>query len=143
MLPFLVDMAQLFESFVAEWLRTHLPSGLEVRFQDPVHLGDDHGLKFRIDMVLVDTRTGETVAVLDTKYKAKGRVESADFAQIVAYAKMKRCVNGFLLYPIEPENPLDQTLDDLRIRSLSFCLEGDIEANGVHLLQKLTSALGY
>jgi len=37
MLPFLVDMARLYELFVAEWLKTRLPKGWSVESQERVH----------------------------------------------------------------------------------------------------------
>ena len=38
MLPFLIDMAKLYEKFVAEWLRVHLPSHLRVREQEKLSI---------------------------------------------------------------------------------------------------------
>src|SRR5262249_32145991 len=39
-LPFLVNMARLFERFVAEWLRAHLPQEFELQDQEAVPIGE-------------------------------------------------------------------------------------------------------
>ena len=73
MLPFLLSMPRLFELFVAEWLKVHLPPSLGIKIQEKVKIGDDHGLKFEIDLVLYDAFTGRALCVLDTKYKIDER----------------------------------------------------------------------
>jgi hypothetical protein len=88
-------MARLFERFVAEWLRVHLPEGLELQDQEDVPIGEGWGISFTIDMVLYDRKTGRPMAVLDTKYKPVDRpqdefwerVKSIDyvfFAEVLA-----------------------------------------------------------
>ena len=46
MIPFLIDMAMLFERFVAAWLRVHLPKNLRLRVQEDVDLTEAGDLKF-------------------------------------------------------------------------------------------------
>lgn len=141
MLPFLVSMSRLFELFVAEWLKDHLPPGLGVRAQQRVRIGEEKRLAFQIDLVLVDEETGEALAVLDTKYKAAGRPEASDVEQIVAYAHSKGCEKGFLLYPKRLSRQLDEQVGDIRVRSLIFDLSGDLEENGGQFLDRLLSSV--
>src|ERR1043166_6397276 len=54
MLPFLIDMSRLYELFVAEWLKQHLPTSLALQAQERVDIGPGDDLHFRIDLVLYD-----------------------------------------------------------------------------------------
>lgn len=141
MLPFLVDMARLYEQFVAEWLRAHLPSGYQLKAQEPV---DVDRVRAVIDLVLLETGTGQVRCVLDTKYKAPARPANEDIYQIVAYAKLKKCRQAILVYPAALPEPLDTMWDDIRLRSLTFSLAGDLEQAGQQFLQDLgISALAH
>lgn len=131
--PFLVNMARLFELFVAEWLRAHLPSGWRTTSQERVSLGQREAVRFDIDLVLYDA-AGEVYAVLDTKYKAPDKASNPDFNQVVTYAKAKGCHRAALVYPTPLPTPLDVHLGDLHVRSLTFALDGDLEAAGQRFL---------
>ena len=130
MLPFLVDMARLYELFVAEWLNTNLPHGLTLRAQERVGLGAHDRLHFDIDLVLYDTHTEDASHVLDTKYKRPQSPDTADIAQVVTYAKLKRCREAALVYPVQLERPVDEMVGDIRVRSLTFGLQGDLDEAG-------------
>jgi 5-methylcytosine-specific restriction enzyme subunit McrC len=96
--PFLVDMAQLFERFVAEWLRKHLLPEYELRGQWHVPLSEQGRLQFIIDLVLWDRRTRKPVCVLDTKYKKEeDGTASDDVAQVMAYAATQGCKRAVLI----------------------------------------------
>lgn len=138
MLPFLVNMPRLFELFVAEWLYAHLPAGLELKIQEKVEIRKEKGLHFEIDLVLYE-QSGEVRSVLDTKYKAPEGPGTSDIAQVVTYATMKRCHEGVLIYPIILQQPLDEWVDDIRLRTLSFCLDGDLEKAGEIFMGELLS----
>ncbi|GIK38544.1 MAG: hypothetical protein BroJett011_23770 [Chloroflexota bacterium] len=139
MLPFLVDMARLYELFVAEWLRAHLPPHLELKAQEQVDLSTANALHFQIDLSLYEKSTGATRYILDTKYKA-GPPSADDIAQVMAYARVKRSTEAILVYPTPLPQPLDTTLDGLRIRSLTFALSGDLEQAGQRFLRDLLPA---
>ncbi|MCQ3980773.1 MAG: restriction endonuclease, partial [Anaerolineae bacterium] len=139
MLPFLVDMARLYELFVAEWLRAHLPAHLELKIQEQVDLSPANALHFQIDLSLYEKSTGATRYILDTKYKA-GPPSADDIAQVMAYARVKRSTEAILVYPTPLPQPLDTTLDGLRIRSLTFALSGDLEQAGQRFLRDLLPA---
>lgn len=141
MLPFLIDMADLFERFVAQWLEAHLPEGYRIKAQEYVWIGDDKNLRFEIDLVLYDSSADAPLCVLDTKYKIKGRPETSDLEQIVAYAVSKDCANGFLIYPMRFPRMFDERVGDIRVRSLSFPLDGDLEQRGRQFLELLLTAV--
>ena len=99
MSAFLINMAGLYEHFVAEWLGTHLPAGLDLEVQETVRLSKEGDIKFAIDLVVSDRRSGEALAVLDTKYKAPSGPSADDLQQVIAYAQIKRCKEALLIYP--------------------------------------------
>ena len=142
MLPFLVDMARLYERFVAEWLKAHretvlLPQGLDIKSQERLYVGEGKEIYFDIDLVLQDVATGVAKYVLDTKYKVPTAPASSDIAQVVAYAEAKGCQEAILVYPMPLVEPLDIRVGRIRIRSLTFSLAGDLEQAGYKFLQDL------
>ena len=139
-LPFLVNMARLYELFVAEWLKAHLPSNVSLSIQEKVDVGEGDVLSFNIDLVLYDAETGKARCVLDTKYKAKEKPEPDDVAQVVAYAEMKRCSEAILVYPTPLPRPLDEWVGNIRVQSIPFSLKGDLEAAGQSFLRRLLSS---
>ena len=139
MLPFLVDMARLFELFVAEWLRAHLPSEFMLSAQERVVISDAEHLHFNIDLVLSDASTGRPMCVLDTKYKAKETPDPSDITQVIAYAEIKHCNSALLIYPQPLSKPLDASFGKIRVRSVTFSLEGDLEEAGRLFLDSLIS----
>jgi 5-methylcytosine-specific restriction enzyme subunit McrC len=138
MLPFLIDMAGLFELFVAEWLRAHLPAGLSLHVQHHMNIGDDAALQFQIDLAIVDDVTGVTRFVLDTKYKS-GPVAQPDVYQLVTYATAMKCGEAILVYPTKLAKPLDERIGSIRVRSVAFDLGGDLEAAGQAFLGAVVS----
>jgi 5-methylcytosine-specific restriction enzyme subunit McrC len=136
--PFLINMATLFEQFVAEWLTQNLTAPWSLKSQETVYVGDNHDLHLQIDMVLYD-ENGHASAILDTKYKTPSKPSQADISQIVTYAKAKNCHEAILVYPEPLPRPLDIWLDDLHIRSLTFPLDSDLETAGQQFLQNVLS----
>lgn len=137
MLPFLVDMAHLYERFVAKWLKAHLPSELQLEVQERVNIGETGSLFFDIDLVLSDAATGATRCVLDTKYKDSGRPAPDDIHQMISYAHTKGCSEAILVYPTPLKQPLDETIRGIRVRSLTFSLDDDLEQAGRAFMQRL------
>lgn len=140
MLPFLVDMARLYERFVAEWLKAHqatilLPQGLDIKSQERLYISPN--IYFNIDLLLNDVETGVTKYVLDTKYKPPTKRDPSDITQMVAYAEAKECQEAILVYPMPLAKPLDIKIGRIRIRSLTFSLEGDLEQAGSRFLENL------
>lgn len=114
-LPFLVDMARLYESYVASWLRAHLDAGFRLDAQQSYALGPGGTPRITIDLVLRDRRTGETVAVLDTKYKTDASPSASDLQQIVAYAVARDCRRAVLIYPRPLSTPFNSRYGRSRV----------------------------
>jgi len=136
MLPFLIDMARLYEMFVAEWLAVNLPQEYNIKPQEQVRL-DTASLTFRLDLVLYQCDTGRPVCVLDTKYKAGGSPSQDDIFQIVTYAKLKNCQEDILVYPIRHNPPLDVYIGDVHVRGLAFRIDGDLDEAGQYFINDL------
>ncbi|MCX6000142.1 MAG: restriction endonuclease [Chloroflexi bacterium] len=137
MVPFLVDMARLFELFVAEWLNAHLPAWLLLKAQEMIVLDEAAGLHFDIDLVLVDRSTGMVRCVLDTKYKAASSPAEVDIQKATAYAESTGCRDAYLIYPRRLAPRLDVKVGRVRVRSLTFVLDGDLEEAGQAFLKHL------
>jgi 5-methylcytosine-specific restriction enzyme subunit McrC len=137
MLPFLVNMARLYELFVAEWLKAHLPPGFNLKVQEKVNIGQANTLYFDIDLVLYEAKTGAIRCVLDTKYKAPNAPAPDDVSQVVTYAEAKGCREAILIYPIPLSQPLDEMIGNIRVRSLTFSLDNDLEHAGQIFVKEL------
>lgn len=141
MLPFLVDVALLYERFVAEWLRLHLPLNMRLKAQEQVDVDREGRIQFKVDLVMYDAETDAPLCVLDTKYKNPNSPATDDIAQVIAYAEAKGCRHAFLIYPARIPNALDAVVGTKRVTNLIFALEGDIEQQGQSFMQSLRNAL--
>ena len=130
-------MANLYELFVAEWLKAHLPPDYVIKPQERVDLTKSGDLFFKIDLVLYHIGFTNPICVLDTKYKLSEDPSSDDIAQVVSYAQTKDCNEAVLIYPSPLKHSLDGWAGDIRIRSLTFSLDGDLEEAGQEFLHQL------
>jgi 5-methylcytosine-specific restriction enzyme subunit McrC len=138
MVPFLVDMARLFELFVFEWLRVKLPVHMVLKAQERVSFGEEGNLSIKIDLVLYDAEKHEVRCVMDTKYKKPAYApESSDFNQAVTYATAKGCREAILIYPAHLAKPFDYPCGPIRVRSLAFDLSGDLDEAGSQLMEEI------
>lgn len=138
MLPILVNMDNLFERFVLEWLRIHMPKRYLVHGQENVEFQMGNVVTIKIDISIEDLESGQTAFILDTKYKTPDRPDAHDLEQIIAYAEAKACRRAALIYPIELPSPIrGKWGKSIEARSLSFILSGDIEESGEELLAQL------
>ena len=132
--PFLVNMAQLFEQFVAEWLANHLPAGYRVRVQHRLAAGP---FTITPDLVLED-EVGRPLAVLDTKYKTPLQPAPEDVYQVAFYASNGLgCGRAVLVYPQPLARPLNQQYEQVLVETLPFDVRGDLAQAG----QAFVSAL--
>jgi 5-methylcytosine-specific restriction enzyme subunit McrC len=138
MLPILVDMEKLFELFVVEWLSQNIPPQYQVCGQANVQFQMGQIVTIKIDITIEDFKEGGTCFVLDTKYKGAHQPSSSDIEQVVAYAEAKECRNAALIYPIALSSPVcGMWGKDIRIDTLIFSLDGDLEQAGARFLDQL------
>ena len=138
MLPILIDMEKLFELFVVEWLKKHMPSHYLVLGQENVRFQMGYVVSIDIDITIEDTNTGRTCFVLDTKYKSPDKPSSEDLMQVVAYAEAKNCRNAALVYPLLLPKPIAGLWGaDIHVESFAFQLDVDLDEAGQRLLQRL------
>jgi 5-methylcytosine-specific restriction enzyme subunit McrC len=139
MTPFVVRMPKLFESFVASDLAGRLPQDLTLRTQETIVVDADFRLRFDVDIVIADRTSGRVVMVLDTKYKNHPTPSTDDVSQVVTYAVASRTRLAILIYPTRHRS-VEACIGDVRVRRLSFDLEGDLEAAGARLAQQIVAA---
>ena len=137
MIPFLVNMARLFELFMAEWLRAHLPPQFSIKSQEVISLDQEGTINFKIDLVLYNERNKTPLCVLDTKYKGSDSQPDEDIKQVAFYAMAKECSLALLIYPIPLLTPIDITIRGIRVKSLTFALGGDLKHAGNEFIQDL------
>ncbi|MEZ4731446.1 MAG: hypothetical protein R3E79_30380 [Caldilineaceae bacterium] len=70
-IPFVVEMARLYERFVAAWLQRHGDGHWRVQVQETHPISNDQ--RFAIDLVFYDAASGAVRWVMDTKYKVAAR----------------------------------------------------------------------
>jgi len=104
------------------------PGRLSRLAQEKFLIQPQDDLHFRIDVVL-RAANGQPVIVLDTKYKV-GPPSADDIAQIVAYAAAKDCHEAVLVYPSTEVSQIEERVGDIRVRTLPFSLEGDLDQGG-------------
>lgn len=141
MVPFLVDMARLFELFVARWLSKNLDPQYSLGEQQPFTVSEKGKLRMLMDMVLYRRDTNIPICVLDTKYKAHSSVANDDYNQVVAYADGLNCETAFLIYPRQLEYPLDEKPGKIRVKTLVFDVSDDLDYSGDLLRKNLYEAL--
>ncbi len=156
----LFAMNDLFEAYIAALARRALRhSDLTVHSQGGLRYclmeeGEGGSKRFQTTPDILIKRQGETVMVIDTKWKLIGRnpedkkrgVSQADVYQMMAYARLYRCQEVMLLYPHHAGLGIDvldagygmlEGEERLRIASVDLVLG---EASVVGRLTELTSA---
>ncbi|MDJ0600917.1 MAG: restriction endonuclease [Crocosphaera sp.] len=130
-LPFLVNMNQLYEKFVAAWLQKHLPQHLGIKTQYRVEYDN---FSFKIDLIIYNKNTQDNLYVLDTKYKTT--ITQNDIYQIITYTFEQNCNYAILITP-SPNNSIDDKVNNIYIRTINFSLDENIETEGNKFLQQL------
>jgi 5-methylcytosine-specific restriction enzyme subunit McrC len=137
MMPFLVNMAKLFELFVATWLRKHLLGSLQVLEHQRYDFHARGGGSFDADLVIRDAESGRALCVMDTKYKVRPSPNSDDVAQVVAYAVAFGAPEAVLIYPSALAANERFVVGNVIVRTLAFHLNGDLEQAGNQFVQGL------
>lgn len=138
MLPILVNMERLFELFVFQWLKRHVPARYIVHGQETVQFEMGQKVSIKIDITIEDLQTGRTCLVLDTKYKAPDTPALTDIQQVVAYAEAKNCCQAVLIYPSSLKGEISGSWGDIHVQSVAFRIDGDLEAGGREFLRQLS-----
>jgi 5-methylcytosine-specific restriction enzyme subunit McrC len=133
---FLIDMPRLFERFVGEWLsrELHRRSDYVVRCAPRHSVGERNW--FIPDVLLMDG-TGRPCIVLDTKYKLEIRRD--DVNQVIAYATKVGCQEAVLVYPSGAQGLKRWEVGPVRVRSLAFPLDIDLNDAGRQFLDEVLS----
>lgn len=106
-----------------------------LRYQEQINISDT--VQFKTDLVLYDSLTRKPRYILDTKYKTCNYTSKSDISQVVTYAIAKNCYQAILVYPINLKQPLDEKIGNIRVRSLTFSLETDLNQAGKSFLANL------
>ncbi len=138
--PFLLNMAQLYERSVANWLQAHLPAPYRIKAQESTTIGPRDELRFQIDLTLYD-ENGRPLAVLDTKYKTPDKPSQADISQVITYAKARGCQQALLIYPQALPQPLHVLVGDVALHTIHFDLERPLDQAGSEFLRQLWAQL--
>ena len=69
--------------------------------------------------------------------KIDAKPDPSDIGQVVAYAQHLGCSHEVLLYPTREHHPIDIQVGDIRVRTLVYPLDGDLDANGNDLIRQL------
>ena len=132
MAPFVVNMAQLYEHCGRVAHRAQ--AGRMARQEAGIAvLWLTRAAQFSARYHLEDAATGAR-CWCDTKYKVNASPEDADIAQMVAYGVMTGCRETALIYPSLPENAETYSLQGIRVHSVSFAVDGDLEEAGRRFL---------
>ena len=96
---FLLDMNQLYETFLTVALRDALGDGLELTSQWVRHLDLDHQVTIRPDLAVLSG--GIPCVIADAKYKLTSGPDQghADLYQMLAYCTAEHVHRGVLIYP--------------------------------------------
>ena len=109
--------------------------------EDGTEKRDIDYIQFNIDLVLYDSLNSMPHCVFDTKYKRSEYPDSADIEQIVAYAEMKGCHEAVLIYPQRSIEQFDEKLGSVRIRSLAFPIDDNLDSAGQYFMQTYFSGI--
>lgn len=137
MIPFLVNMGRLFESFVAKWFARNIESGYYLKAQEKISLGSKDKLMMSLDLVVYSCETSAPVCVLDTKYKTGGSVSPPDLYQVITYADSTQCKNAFLVYPFADAEAFSLKPGNVWVRSVIFDLALDLDVAGKKFIDSL------
>jgi 5-methylcytosine-specific restriction enzyme subunit McrC len=146
-LPFMLNMPELFELFVVQWLKKHLDERIYVdeSYSMTIDESRQHGeegqvkLKFKMDIILRD-KAGNALAVLDTKYKADEKPRPDDVNQVIAYAHIMNTRKAILVYPSSATKSARWQPQDILISVMTFDISSE-DLGGSAFLSELDEVL--
>lgn len=136
-LPFLVNLGRLYERCVQVWLARNLPSDFKCRAQQTVELGGAEMAPAKADIVISDRATRTHLCVLDTKWKIPTQPSPNDIYQVRYYAATLQCGRAVLVYPRDLAKPLDTAVSGIRIQTLTFSVDDELDQCGPRFLNQL------
>jgi len=139
-IPFIINMPELFEEFVARWLQRELRHNEkhDLIIQESRYVEGETVLNYKMDLVFRDRDTGFPVLVADTKYKTPKRSGHDDINQMVTYAQVLGCSEAVLIYPRTLDDRVDSYIGNVHIRSVEFDVQGtDLDSAGNAFLYQL------
>jgi 5-methylcytosine-specific restriction enzyme subunit McrC len=146
-LPFMLNMPELFELFVVQWLKKHLNERVLVDESYSMTI-DESGqkgeeapakLKFKMDIVLRD-KAGNALAVVDTKYKADERPKPDDVNEVIAYSHVMNTHKAILVYPSSATKSARWQPQDILISVMTFDISRE-DLGGPAFLSELNEVL--
>jgi 5-methylcytosine-specific restriction enzyme subunit McrC len=141
-IPFELNMPQLFETFVAEWLRANSLPGVTVRCQHNAQLDANFEMKIHVDIVLSEERSQCPIAVLDTKYKTSELPSESDIYQIAFYARELQVNRAMLVYPSMPASHFRMLHGkEILLESVVFDIGVSPDVAGAAFLKELNARL--
>lgn len=122
---FVIDMARVFEDFVATALReAWMARPGETRTQYPSYLDAEHGVRMHVDVVHLVGGVPRIVA--DAKYKIEsdaGRYPNADHYQMLAYCTALRVPVAWLVYASGSGSPTRRHVRHTEIEIVEYPLQ--------------------
>ncbi|HID54348.1 MAG TPA: hypothetical protein EYP41_20210 [Anaerolineae bacterium] len=132
---FLFDMNNVFELFVARYLKQYLAenhSDFGIEIQPKIWLGLEVKERGIPDIVL--QHHGRRFMVLDTKYKGfTGMPSINDRNQMYMYCRSMGLTHGCLIYPEEAD--YQNTFPDVKLRGVGLSLNGELAVFQEHCQQ--------
>lgn len=127
---FVFNMNEVFERFVAYYLREHVPAlddSLQIEIQPNIWLDMERKEKARPDIVL--RKDGTRHVILDTKYKVfEGSPSGADLHQMMAYCHSMQLGEAILIYPGAERINYRRRFQNFTVQALNVNLGGELEA---------------
>jgi 5-methylcytosine-specific restriction enzyme subunit McrC len=143
-IPFTANMAQLFQEYVVACLRRAAPPGITVYRQHRVELKGDWRVEYQMDAVIADERSGETLAVIDAKYKPDRTPQTDDVQQVVAYCAHLGATRAFLVYPNRlsaPGRVVSGARSVIEVRAIALPLGDELQSAARQFADSIFSSL--
>ena len=128
---FLINMNELFESYVAKSLAAMLPAQMRAVAQTNDRLDTAGRVRIQPDVVVMVA--GQPAIVLDTKYKKldQGEFNNHDLYQVLSYCTALQLNRGALVYPrhlVDLQHTVLVRNSSVAIRQMTLDLSGDVDA---------------